>query len=90
MSPAAPADPPPADEAPHDLQAELTREVGATRGARLERRLRDAAKAYERERYGEARQILRALADEAPALRQRARAAGAHVVPTRAVARCRP
>jgi tetratricopeptide (TPR) repeat protein len=60
-----PAAPAPSDE-PHDLAGELTREVGPARASRLEARLRSAAKAFERERYGEARQILRALADEAP------------------------
>jgi tetratricopeptide (TPR) repeat protein len=66
--PAAPRDAAvsPVPETPHDLAGELTREVGTARGARLEGRLRSAAKAFERERYGEARQILRALADEAP------------------------
>ena len=45
---------------------ELARSVGPERARRLERRLRDAAKAFEQERYADARQSLRPIAREAP------------------------
>lgn len=40
--------------------------LGATRGARANDRLRDAAHAFERERYAEARTLLKPLAEQAP------------------------
>jgi tetratricopeptide (TPR) repeat protein len=47
-------------------QAGFDKAVGATRGARLEGRLKEASRSFKRERYGEARKILRPLAREAP------------------------
>ncbi|MCU1353319.1 MAG: hypothetical protein JWM05_2528, partial [Acidimicrobiales bacterium] len=47
---------------------ELARALSAPRAARAELKLRDAARAYERERYDEVRQILRPLAEEAPSV----------------------
>ena len=41
--------------------------VGARSAPQLGRRLGDATRAYDRDRYEEARQILKALADDAPA-----------------------
>jgi tetratricopeptide (TPR) repeat protein len=49
-----------------DAKAELVAALGAARGARANERLRDAAAAFERERYEEARALLRPLADQAP------------------------
>jgi hypothetical protein len=46
--------------------AELSRAVGPTRAAKVEKRLRDAADAFEHERFAEARSILAQLADQAP------------------------
>lgn len=46
--------------------AAFARAVGPERAERLERRLQDAARAVRRERFAEARQILRPLAKEAP------------------------
>ncbi len=45
---------------------ELERAVGPIRAERLEKRLKDASRAFKRERFAEARQILRALVQEAP------------------------
>ncbi len=45
---------------------ELVAALGATRGARANERLRDAAHAYERERFDEARTLLRPIAEAAP------------------------
>ena len=44
----------------------LERSVGKERGDRLEKRLREAARAYEGERYDEALPVLRRLAQEMP------------------------
>ena len=44
----------------------LRRAVGAGKVERLEERLRDASRAFRRDRYDEARRILRPLADAAP------------------------
>lgn len=44
----------------------FARAVGPERAERLERRLLNASRAFSRERFGEARQILRAIAKEAP------------------------
>ena len=52
--------------APDTTRDDLERAVGVQRAARLERRLKDAARAFKRERFPEARKILRSLADEAP------------------------
>jgi tetratricopeptide (TPR) repeat protein len=46
--------------------AELAAAAGADKGARLAAKLADATHAYDRERYQEARRILRPLADEVP------------------------
>ncbi len=46
--------------------AAFARAVGPERAARLQRRLQDATRAVRRERFAEARQILRPLAKEAP------------------------
>lgn len=50
-----------------DVAGELVAVTGPRRAARLEQRLADAAKAFERERYPDARRILQPLAKEAPA-----------------------
>jgi tetratricopeptide (TPR) repeat protein len=51
-----------------EVRDELSRAVGTTRGPRLDRRLADAARAFERERFGDAARILRPLASEAPSV----------------------
>jgi tetratricopeptide (TPR) repeat protein len=51
---------------PPPVVAELAAAAGAAKGARLAARLADATHAYDRERYQEARRILRPLADEVP------------------------
>ena len=51
---------------PQPVVAELTAAAGSSKGARLSARLADATYAYERDRYDEARRILRPLADEVP------------------------
>jgi hypothetical protein len=45
---------------------ELRKALGATRGARANERLRDASHAFERERFEEARKLLKPLAEQAP------------------------
>ena len=45
---------------------ELVSALGATRGARANERLRDAAHAFERERFDESRKLLRPIAERAP------------------------
>ena len=47
--------------------ADAARAVGPARAERVEKRLREAAAAFERERFAEARKILAPLADQAPA-----------------------
>ena len=49
-----------------DAKAELVKALGAAKGARANERLRDAAHAFERERYEEARTLLRPIAEQAP------------------------
>ena len=49
-----------------DVAGELAAVTGPRRAVRLEQRLADAARAFERERYPEARRILQPLAKEAP------------------------
>jgi tetratricopeptide (TPR) repeat protein len=49
-----------------EAKAELVKALGASRGARANERLRDAAHAFERERYTEARTLLKPLAEQAP------------------------
>lgn len=51
---------------PGAVVEELTRAAGQERGRRLSSRLADASHAFDRERYQEARRILRPLADEVP------------------------
>jgi tetratricopeptide (TPR) repeat protein len=45
---------------------ELTKAAGVDRGAKLANRIADATYAYEKERYQEARRILRSLTEEVP------------------------
>lgn len=49
-----------------DAQEELVRALGAGRGSKANQRLRDAAHAFERERFDEARSLLRPIAEAAP------------------------
>lgn len=49
-----------------DAQQELVRALGGARGNRANDRLRDAAHAFERERFEEARGLLKPIADAAP------------------------
>jgi tetratricopeptide (TPR) repeat protein len=51
---------------PRPVVDEIEAQVGTTRGAKLSARLADASHAYDRERYQEARRILKPLADEMP------------------------
>jgi pentatricopeptide repeat protein len=51
---------------PRPVVDEITARAGSDRAARLSHRVADAAYAYEKERYQEARRALRALADEVP------------------------
>jgi hypothetical protein len=47
-------------------KAELVAALGSSRGTRANERLRDAAQAFERERFEEARSLLKPLAEQAP------------------------
>lgn len=58
--------PPGAGTAGAQSKDELVRALGATRGARANERLRDAAHAFERERFDESRSLLRPIAEAAP------------------------
>lgn len=49
-----------------DAREELVRALGAQKGGRANERLRDAAHAFERERFEEARTLLRPIAEAAP------------------------
>jgi tetratricopeptide (TPR) repeat protein len=51
---------------PDDVQGEVAREAGPAWAGRVQDRLRDAAKAYERERYRDALNLLKPLAERAP------------------------
>jgi tetratricopeptide (TPR) repeat protein len=51
---------------PVEVVEELTHEAGARRSEKLADRLAEATRAYERERYDDARRILRPLQDQAP------------------------
>jgi tetratricopeptide (TPR) repeat protein len=51
---------------PKPVVNELEAAAGEERGAKLAHRMADATNAYEKERYQEARRILKALADEVP------------------------
>lgn len=49
-----------------EAKTELVKALGAARGNRANERLREAAHAFERERYTEARSLLKPIADQAP------------------------
>lgn len=49
-----------------ETRGELVSALGATKGSRANDRLRDAAHAFERERFDEARKLLRPIAEQAP------------------------
>lgn len=51
---------------PKDVSTELAKAAGPTRSPRLEQALADAARAYERDRYHEARRILKSLSERTP------------------------
>lgn len=51
---------------PDDVQGEVAREAGPAWAGRVQDRLRDAARAYERERYRDALKLLQPLAERAP------------------------
>ncbi|MHB1445819.1 MAG: tetratricopeptide repeat protein [Acidimicrobiales bacterium] len=51
---------------PGEVGAELSSAAGPTRAPRLAARLADASRAYERDRYEDARRILKPLSEEAP------------------------
>jgi hypothetical protein len=57
---------PPSEEGAVSADPSLRRAVGASRAAKLDERLKEASRAFRRERYDEARRILRPLADAAP------------------------
>jgi tetratricopeptide (TPR) repeat protein len=52
---------------PRPVVEELAKTAGAARGPKLAQRIADATYAYEKERYEDARRVLRPLAEEAPA-----------------------
>jgi tetratricopeptide (TPR) repeat protein len=52
---------------PRPVVDELSAAAGAQRGGKLAARMADATYAFERERYQDARRVLRSLADEVPA-----------------------
>ena len=54
-------------KAPPPVAKELAQIAGPRRAPRLEERLMEAARAFERERYQDARKVLRRLSEEAPA-----------------------
>jgi hypothetical protein len=56
----------PAEEGPLEPDASLRRAVAPNRVERFEDRLKDASRAFRRERFDEARRILRPLAESAP------------------------
>ena len=51
---------------PQPVRSELAGDVGATKAPRMELRMGEAVRAYERDRYREAAQVLRPLAEAAP------------------------
>jgi tetratricopeptide (TPR) repeat protein len=55
-----------ASKLPSPVSDELTKVGGSRRAPRLEQRLADATRAYERDRYTDARRMLKRLSDEAP------------------------
>ena len=58
--------PPGPGSAGADAREELIKVLGDTKGARAADRLRDAARAFERDRFEEARSLLRPIAEQAP------------------------
>lgn len=52
---------------PQAVDSELATAAGPSRAPRLAQRLAEATRAYDRDRYEEARRVLKPLADEAPA-----------------------
>ena len=56
-----------ARKVPEDVTAEIETAAGARRAPNLARRLADATRAYERDRYEDARRILKQLAADVPA-----------------------
>ena len=56
----------PAAAVPEDVRTELADAVGRTRAERVQHRLSEAIKAYERDRYADALRTLRPLAQSAP------------------------
>lgn len=56
-----------APEADIDVSvADVGKAVGAQRAAKVEQKLKEAAKAFEHERFGDAKQVLKTLVDQAP------------------------
>jgi thioredoxin-like negative regulator of GroEL len=55
-----------ADDASWSLEADLTRAVGAARAEKLGERVAEAARAFDRDRFDEARRLLKPLAEQAP------------------------
>lgn len=51
---------------PEEARAELVREAGTSSAPKLAERLADATRAFERERYGDARRMLTQLSERAP------------------------
>jgi tetratricopeptide (TPR) repeat protein len=49
-----------------EVRQQLSRAVGNARSERVERRLKEAAEAFDHERFGDAARILKKLSDEAP------------------------
>ncbi|MCU1451688.1 MAG: hypothetical protein JWP02_3858 [Acidimicrobiales bacterium] len=64
--PADPADERPRRKAPADVARDISSTVGAGRAGRVEQRLMEAARTFERERYRDADRLLRTLLDRAP------------------------
>ena len=56
----------PSHAAPREVGEDLAAAVGERRAGAAERRLGDAARAFERERYAEVTRLLRPVADQAP------------------------
>ena len=58
--------PRPRRKAPQDVHKEIGKAVGGGHSAKVEQRLMEAAKAFERERYKDAGRILKTLVEQAP------------------------
>lgn len=65
-TPAAPRRARPRKMLPDDVNGEVAREAGPAWAGRVQDRLQDAARAYERERYRDALKLLQPLAERAP------------------------